>query len=84
MLDEFIRELVLGAPNLAVAIAALVWCARRINVCLDDQRDAMKALLELLDANDRLAAELRAMGVKNASGRAATALPDDTAGSEQR
>lgn len=48
-MDEFLQQLILGAPNLIVAIAVLLWARENINRKDDYIRAMNERLLALLE-----------------------------------
>lgn len=57
-MDELIKTIVLGAPNTAVAILALIWASRVIDRQIDATGRLVDRLIETLAENDRLKAEI--------------------------
>jgi len=53
--DELLKTLVLGAPNVAVALAALWWTSRLIGRMVNAQEKLVTQLLELCARNEELA-----------------------------
>lgn len=56
MVDELIKQVVLGAPNLAVALAILYWQSRRLDRMIDLYEKVMLAFLQryLVDRNGKI------------------------------
>lgn len=52
-MDEFVKELLLQAPNLAVALAVLYWQRRTIDQLLANQTALIDRLLEAIDTGAR-------------------------------
>lgn len=57
-MDELVKQIILGAPNVAVALAALWWASQRIDKMIDAQAKLIDALLEMCAENIRLSKEL--------------------------
>ena len=50
-MDELIKTMILGAPNLSVAIFALYWSAQRIDKMIEAQTKLIDALLLMCAEN---------------------------------
>jgi hypothetical protein len=57
-MDELLKTIILGAPNVAVAVAALYWASQRIDKMIDQQSKLIDALLVMCAENKALSAEL--------------------------
>lgn len=57
-MDELIKTIILGAPNTAVAIVALIWASRTIDRQIEATGRLVDRLIETLAENDRLKAQI--------------------------
>lgn len=57
-MDELLKQIILGAPNTAVAILALVWASRVIDRQIEATGRLVDRLIETLAENDKLKAQL--------------------------
>lgn len=53
-MDEILKQVILGAPNVAVAIAALWWASRLIERQVTAQEKLVDQLLEMCKRNEAL------------------------------
>lgn len=59
-MDEVIKAVIAGAPNVIVAIAALVWASRAIDRQIEATGRLVDTLVETLVENDRLKQQIAA------------------------
>jgi hypothetical protein len=59
LMDEIIKTIILGAPNVAVAVAALYWASRLIERMVAAQEKLADQLLDLCSKNEELVETLR-------------------------
>lgn len=53
-MDEFLKQAILGVPNLAVAVFALVWASRAIDRQIEATGRLVDKLVETLVENETL------------------------------
>jgi hypothetical protein len=58
-MDELLKTIILSAPNVAVAIAALYWASRLIERMVVAQEKLIDHLLDLCSRNEELVETLR-------------------------
>lgn len=58
-MDELLKTIILGAPNVAVAIAALWWASRVIERMVAAQERLIDQLIDLCRKNEELVGTLR-------------------------
>lgn len=51
-MDKVIETVVLNAPNVIVAIMVLLWSLRRVEKSIDENRELIDRLMELIDDDD--------------------------------
>lgn len=57
-MDEILKQVILGAPNVAIAILALVWASKVIDRQIDATGRLVDRLMDVLAENDRLKAQI--------------------------
>jgi len=57
-MDEVLKQVILGAPNLAVAILALVWASKVIDRQIDATGRLVDKLIEVLAENEELKSQI--------------------------
>lgn len=64
-MDEVLKQVILGAPNVAVAILALLWAGRVIEKQLEATARLVDRLMDVLAENDKLKAQIAEEQNKN-------------------
>jgi hypothetical protein len=59
-MDEVLKQVILGAPNVAIAILALVWASKVIDRQIDATGKLVDKLIDVLAENDRLKEQIAA------------------------